>query len=124
MDLRSGLLGIAIASMVIGPAAAQNRVLMQPGGGASCGTWTSAKAEDPSHYAALTAWSWGYLSRAAYSYPTNGLGLLGNTEIKAVAAYIDQYCATRPLESYLRAVNDLERELAQRAGFNSVAFPK
>jgi hypothetical protein len=122
MSLRSVLIMFAATiALSAAPAKAQYRFAFQPGGNFTCGTWTAAKESDPVRYSVLKSWVWGYVSRAAYAYPSSADGgLLRVSDADAASAYVDLYCADHPLETYMRAAAILERELVQRAQMTPV----
>jgi hypothetical protein len=81
-------------------------------GEASCGAWPKqVEFEDIKKVVPLN-WVLGFLSKASVD---RGVDLMANVDVASVSAWMDNYCATHPLDSILTGAFELERELATRA---------
>ena len=86
----------------------------------SCGAWTKVEAhrqpvgaEVGSNIAAQTSWIVGFISAFNY-YQGATPDVTEGTDISGVFAWIDNYCATHPLDPINHAVLALIAQLSQR----------
>lgn len=94
-------------------AKAQDRTVFGAGM-VSCAEWQQARIGDKSNAYQAEAWVDGYLSGSNTS--TDGPDFLSNKP-KSIALYawIDNYCATHPLDAVITAAWRLKKELLSRA---------
>jgi hypothetical protein len=97
----------------IAPAASsgQEPYLVYGPGNVSCGHWTSEHHQYHSLQAlSMDSWVLGFLSGAEWAHTQ-----MAGTESDAIKAWIDNYCATNPLDKLSTATASLSYELEQRA---------
>lgn len=96
------VLTAAIASVSI-PAQASN---VYGTGAASCGKWTSDKANDESMYSHRISWMLGFVSGAGF-----GISKDLEADSSGMTGWIDNYCAANPLKQIAEAAGALVYEL-------------
>ena len=79
-------------------------------GGKSCGTWVAERKGDS--HVLLATWVLGYLSGRASSENSSALS---TTDLNAIIAWMDNYCAANPLDYITDGTNRLHQELQKRA---------
>jgi hypothetical protein len=96
---------VALAVALIVGAPLQAAAFRMLGAGtASCGTWTSWRAQQanhPDHYV-FEQWALGFISGTAYEGAAS-LDPLSGLDAEAVWAWIDNYCRANPLEEVFDA---------------------
>ncbi len=102
----------ALALAQATPDAPKNVMIYGPDPSPSCGAWTSARADKANHSNVYGMWVLGLITGISWNGPplrTEG------PDSKALLAWIDQYCATHPLDLLLTAAIRLSHELEKRA---------
>jgi hypothetical protein len=108
--LSTALLGLmllstsALAQMYFGP------------GDKSCGSWTTDHRGNVTIGAAYDMWVLGFLSgiNTSETLGLNRPDLLKGTDPKGVRVWMDNYCASHPLDSVMTAVINLIGELRKK----------
>jgi len=109
------LVGALVGTLVLNvraSAPAWAGVMIRGAGGESCGTWT----QDINNLFARSLdqqWVLGYVSGVAYAI---NLNLVGRADPGAVTSWIDNYCASHPLDPLAFAANRLIDLLRVRVG--------
>ena len=79
----------------------------------SCGSWTQARANHQS--ASMEAWALGFLSGVNYGRSdVEGKDILQGTDADSLYSWLDNYCRSRPLETFTVAVARLTIVLKAR----------
>lgn len=81
-------------------------------GSMSCGAWPKYTPHGQSEKSIPLNWVLGYLSRSAIANETN---IIGAVDHASIAAWIDNYCQSHPLDDIPTATRVLEAELLSRS---------
>jgi hypothetical protein len=111
------LLPVALILIQIGTAKAQDTFAVIGFGSTSCGSWTAARrAVNTATAVGYEQWVLGFVAGVPEggvlgSFVTSGrtarMGPLKNTDAQVVWGWIDNYCASHPLETVKRAAAEL-----------------
>ena len=112
MQIRMLILAAIAAAVITQPSASNAQSMVYGGGNASCGTYISYKNQDAVLYGAAQTWTTGYLT--AMGQQLRIADLLAGTDLNGVTAWLDNYCAQNPIESYYTANYQLVIFLARR----------
>ena len=106
------------------PAVGENRTTAEPVvtviapnslGMPSCGAWTAARAYQSDGIAAqYEKWVFGFQSGLNWAQSATRGDVVRDTDADAILGWVDQHCREHPLDPVLRAVVNLDRELARR----------
>ncbi|HEX4173167.1 MAG TPA: hypothetical protein VHY82_11910 [Acetobacteraceae bacterium] len=90
-------------------------VVMTPNGPATCATWTQWRAPgaNPTDKESIQYWAEGYISGLAAGSRHD---VLGQFQLRDLAAWLDRYCAANPQTKLPLALNALGREMLARSG--------
>lgn len=103
---------VVIAMTVAGAVFAQSTVYGI--GNNSCGTYLGFKTTNQTMYKAEQTWTTGYLTAMAQQLHVRDL--LAGTDLGGATAWLDNWCAQNPIETYYRANYQLVIFLARRLG--------
>ena len=108
---------VCAIALIIFCGATNQAVAVNPGqfmsygsGAASCGKWLASSHDSGDRNRKLN-WVLGWLSAAGYY---DVLGSLKETDSDAIAAWVDNYCRDKPLDTISNAASALVRTLAVR----------
>lgn len=79
----------------------------------SCATWTSLRRTGRGQE--LTYWVLGFVSGYNRWAPNSGGNIGGSADAEALLAWVDRYCESNPLDTYVQAAFRLIEELETRA---------
>ena len=85
----------------------QGQYKLYGAGTQSCGVWLEARRGVSTNWTSLGQWALGWVS-AVGNY---GVRTLRQTDADAIAAWLDNYCATHPLDNLATAAAQLVEEL-------------
>jgi hypothetical protein len=113
------IIGLSVSLVAPRNASADVLQFMSIGyGSTSCGTWTAARKTKPWDTNIYRAWVLGFLSGYNGYYPTGDRDISKGTDNEALMAWIDNYCAERPLDAIADAAQMLIVELNRRKNSN------
>jgi hypothetical protein len=81
-------------------------------GNTSCGSWTDQRAHGA--WMNEAAWVLGYLTAVNKNDWHGGSNIAAGSDAEGIAAWMDQYCATHPLDNIVTATQHLVSELDAR----------
>ena len=90
-------------------------VVMTPNGPATCATWVQWRGPgaNPTDKEIIQYWAEGYISGLAAGSRHD---ILGQFQLRGLAAWVDRYCAANPQTKLPVALNALGREMLARSG--------
>ena len=90
-------------------------VVMTPNGPATCSTWVQWRGSgaNPTDKESIQYWAEGYISGLAAGSRHD---ILGQFQLRDLAAWVDRYCAANPQTKLPLALNALGREMLARSG--------
>jgi hypothetical protein len=101
------LLGLSVAL----PAHAGNEYVILGAGSRPCGIWLRARSEAAPDSAVLQSWVLGYITSINANLLTITRDVAEGTTPDALFSWIDNYCASHPLDSLARATGSLLDDL-------------
>jgi hypothetical protein len=97
------------------PSSVTAYVVMTPNGPATCATWTQWRGPggNPIDKEGIQYWAEGYISGLAAGSRND---VLGQFQLRDLAAWLDRYCAANPQTKLPQALNALGREMLAHPG--------
>jgi len=96
---------LAIALSVAAPARAGNEYVIFGAGSRPCGSWLQVRSQVLPDSAILQSWVLGYITSINANLLSVSRDVTGGVEPDALYSWIDNYCATHPLDSVARAAS-------------------
>jgi hypothetical protein len=86
-------------------------------GDKSCGTWTADRRTDATAALAYDTWVLGFVSgiNTSETISLNHPDILKRADVKGIIGWMDNYCASHPLDSVISTVIKLVVELRKNA---------
>ena len=126
MTMRVNLLALLVLAFCIQGVEAKDQFFVRGDGYHSCGAWTAAQAHRPYigpgkrpvtiaqlERETQIAWVNGFIT--AFDYYASESGGVGNSsDLNGILVWIDNYCATQPLDNITTATIALVSELSKR----------
>jgi len=97
-------LAIAFAALAA-PAHAGNEYVIFGAGSRPCGSWLQARSQALPDSAILQSWVLGYITSINANLLSVSQDVTGGVEPDALYSWIDNYCASHPLDSVARAAS-------------------
>ena len=96
-------------------ASAQVRFSIIGEGSNTCGLWVNERRADSTRVTPSAAWILGYITAASFHRAPGTPNFARGIDGSAVDLWVDNYCATHPLETIQSAAEELVNELIQRS---------
>jgi len=106
--------GVILALVPAAGTAQSNRFTILAEGTTSCGEWIDKRKAEPDRVLPEAAWVLGYLTASSAFRPARIPDFTKGVEGSATDHWVDNYCATHPLDNIQTAAQSLAAELVQR----------
>jgi len=95
------------AAALSAPAHAASNYVILGAGSRPCGQWLQARSQATPESAVLQSWLLGYVTSVNANILTITQDIADGTDADGLYSWIDNYCATHPLDSIARAAANL-----------------
>jgi hypothetical protein len=104
------------AMLSVAPVHAANQYTILGAGSRPCGSWLQARSEATPESATLQSWVLGYVTSVNANLLTVSQDVADGTSPDGLFTWIDNYCASHPLDSVARAAGSLVDSLRAKNG--------
>jgi hypothetical protein len=112
-----GRAAVVLAALLLAaPARAANQYTILGAGSRPCGSWLQLRSEALPESSVLQSWVLGYITSVNANMLTVARDVADGNTPDALFSWIDNYCASHPLDSIARATGSLLDSLRAKSG--------